>query len=31
MKNFISLVPIRDGSKGLRNKNILKIEGIPSI
>ena len=29
MKNFISLVPIREDSKGLRKKNILKIEGIP--
>ena len=29
MNNFISLVPIRAGSKGLKNKNIAKIEGIP--
>ena len=29
MNNFISLVPIRAGSKGLKNKNILKIQGIP--
>ena len=29
MKNFISLVPIRAGSKGLKNKNIAKIQGIP--
>ena len=29
MNNFISLVPIRAGSKGLKNKNIAKIQGIP--
>ena len=29
MNNFISLVPIRAGSKGLKNKNILKIQGTP--
>ena len=29
MNNFISLVPIRAGSKGLKNKNIAKIQGVP--
>ena len=29
MNNFISLVPIRAGSKGLKNKNISKLDGIP--
>ena len=29
MHNFVSLVPIRAGSKGLKNKNIAKINGIP--
>ncbi len=29
MNDFISLVPIRDGSKGLKNKNISKIQGTP--
>lgn len=29
MNDFISLVPIRDGSKGLKNKNIAKIQGTP--
>ena len=29
MNNFISLVPIRAGSKGLKNKNVAKIQGIP--
>lgn len=29
MNDFISIVPIRAGSKGIKNKNIAKIEGIP--
>ena len=29
MNNFVSLVPIRAGSKGLKNKNIARIKGIP--
>ena len=29
MNNIISLVPIRAGSKGLKNKNVAKIQGIP--
>ena len=29
MENFVSVVPIRAGSKGLKNKNIAKIQGIP--
>ena len=29
MKNLVSLIPIRSGSKGLKNKNILLIDGEP--
>ena len=29
MNEFISLIPIRRGSKGLKNKNLALIEGIP--
>ncbi len=29
MENFVSVVPIRAGSKGIKNKNIAKIQGIP--
>lgn len=29
MKDIYALIPIREGSKGLKNKNLLKIDGIP--
>ncbi len=31
MKKFLCIIPARSGSKGIKNKNIKKLDGVPLI